>query len=150
MRIDTANAENIADWIRLREGVYTGIDRDFHEREIELFGKDDTKECFLAFANNGHVCGMIEVSLRNVVDGCLTSPVGYIEGIYVEPESRGQGLSKRLLESAQTWCREKGCTEIGTDAELDNAQAQRFHEHMGFQETYRVVEYRKSLLADDR
>lgn len=88
---------------------------------------------------------MIEVSLRNVVDGCPTSPVGYVEGIYIDPEHRGSGLARQLLEQAEDWCRSKGCTEIATDAELDNQDAQRFHERMGFEETYRIVEYRKKL-----
>jgi aminoglycoside 6'-N-acetyltransferase I len=88
---------------------------------------------------------MIEVSLRNVVDGCLTSPVGYIEGVYIDPTQRGAGLSRRLLQYAEEWCRSMGCTEIATDAEFENEEAQRFHEHMGFEETYRIVEYRKKL-----
>lgn len=110
-----------------------------------MFLEDDTKECFLGVTESGDVRGLVEVSLRTVVDGCLTSPVGYIEGIYVDPESRGCGMSRRLLERAEAWCRRRGCTEIGTDAELDNEAAQRFHEHMGFEETYRIVEYRKPL-----
>ena len=145
MRIETAKPEHIADWLRLREAVYTGVDREFHVQEIGLFREDDTKECFLAVSEDGKACGMAEVSLRNVVDGCLTSPVGYIEGIFVDHNKRGTGVARRLLEQAENWCRSQGCTEIATDAELDNTAAQQFHKRMGFEETYRVVEYRKSL-----
>ena len=66
---------------------------------------------------------MIEVSLRNVVDGCLTSPVGYIEGIVVLPSHRSRGVAKELLEVGEDWCRARGCTEIATDAGLDNVTA---------------------------
>jgi aminoglycoside 6'-N-acetyltransferase I len=145
VNVVTATIQHHAEWLRLRNAVYTGIDRAFHEQEMALYLRDDTKECFLAVGENGDACGMIEVSLRNVVDGCLTSPVGYVEGIYVDPEHRGSGLARQLLEQAEGWCRSKGCTEIATDAELDNQDAQRFHERMGFEETYRIVEYRKKL-----
>ncbi len=54
-------------------------------------------------------------------------------------------LSRRLMTRAEDWCRSKGCKELATDAELENQQAQRFHRHMGFQETYRIVEFKKEL-----
>lgn len=144
-QVQPVRREQFVDWLRLREAVYTGIDREFHEQEMEQFFEGDGNECLLAVTNDGQVCGMIEVSLRNVVDGCLSSPVGYVEGIYVDSAQRGSGMSRQLLQHAEDWCRSKGCTEIATDAELDNEDAQRFHEHMGFEETYRIVEYRKKL-----
>ncbi|MCA9024379.1 MAG: GNAT family N-acetyltransferase [Planctomycetaceae bacterium] len=145
VKVVKVTSEYHGEWLRLRNAVYTGIGRTFHEQEMVLYLRDDTKECFLAISENGDACGMIEVSLRNVVDGCLTSPVGYVEGIYVDPEYRGSSLARRLLERAESWCRSKGCSEVATDAELDNQDAQRFHERMGFEETYRIVEYRKEL-----
>ncbi len=147
-RIQAVQRQHFDDWLRLREAVYTDIDRKFHEQEMELYVSDDSKECFLVVTESGDACGMIEVSLRNVVDGCLTSPVGYVEGIFVESSHRGSGLSRQLLHQAEDWCRSKGCSEIATDAELDNVEAQRFHQHMGFEETYRIVEYRKSMSRD--
>jgi aminoglycoside 6'-N-acetyltransferase I len=143
--IRPARRDDFAGWLRLREDVYTGIDRAFHQQEMELYLRDDSKTCLLAFIENDVPCGMIEVSLRNIVDGCPTSPAGYIEGICVAVEYRGKGISKLLLQSAEDWCRAQECQEIATDAELDNVAAQRFHEHMGFEETYRIVEYRKTL-----
>lgn len=143
--IKTVRSEHFADWLRLRTAVYTGIGDEFHEKEMQKFLTDASKRCFVAEIDCGSVCGMIEVSLRNIVDGCLSSPVGYVEGIYVAPLQRGVGLSKRLLQNAEEWCRSMGCTEMATDAEIANEEAQRYHEHMGFEETYRIVEYRKKL-----
>ena len=49
---------------------------------------------------------LLEASLRNVVDSCLTSPVGYMEGICVFPEYQGQGISKELIAvAAGIWSR---------------------------------------------
>lgn len=124
--------------------VYGDLDPEFDQLEMITYFEAGDKECFLAVVEH-EVCGMIEVSLRNVVDGCITSPVGYIEGIVVQPSHRGRGLARALLAKGEEWCRSRGCSELATDAELDNVSAQRFHENMGFRETYRVVEYRKDL-----
>ena len=137
--------QQLEHWLRLRQAVYPGVSEKFHRAEMQIFLADGTKQCFLAIGNDDEPCGMAEVTLRNIVDGCLSSPVGYIEGLYVDPAYRGKGISRLLLESAEHWCRDQGCIEIGTDAELENVEAQRFHERMGFKETYRIVEYRKDL-----
>lgn len=143
--IRPAERRDFDNWMALRQAVYTGLDDSFHLEEVELYHADKEKQCLLAFNESGEVAGMIELSLRNVVDGCLTSPVGYVEGIYVCPAFRGRGLASQLLLRGEAWCLEKGCQEIATDAELDNEEAQAFHRRMGFEETYRVVEFRKNL-----
>ena len=147
MRYDILPVEttHFEDWLRLRKCVYNGVDDEFHQQEMALILDDAEKECLLAVLDGGAVFGMVEVSLRNVVDGCLTSPVGYIEGIFVDPAHRGLGVARVLLQRAEHWCRSHGCQEIATDAELDNKEAQRFHQNMGFVETYRIIEFRKSL-----
>lgn len=144
LSIETVQPNQFDAWRRLRSMVYGNLDDGFDQLEMTRYYEADDKECFLAMVDQD-ICGMIEVSLRNVVDGCITSPVGYIEGIVVLSSRRGRGVARTLLETAEEWCRSKGCSEIATDAELENVTAQSFHEHMGFQETYRVVEYRKDL-----
>lgn len=143
--IQPVQPEHHAEWLRLRQAIYTSVDQEFHRQEMQLFFDDATKECFLALVQPSKACAMLEVSLRNTVDGCLTSPVGYIEGIYVEPDHRGAGLARRLIQLAEAWFRQQGCREMATDSELEDTAAQRFHEHNGFQETFRIVEYRKDL-----
>ena len=89
--------------------------------------------------------GFIELALRNVVDGCLSSPVAYLEGIYVAPTKRGGGIARAMFSYARGWATAQGCTELASDAELENTAAQRFHEHLGFKETYRTVQYKMNL-----
>lgn len=142
--IEAVQRNQFAAWRQLRLTVYGDLDPEFDQLEMTRYCEAHDKECFLAMVDR-EVCGMIEVSLRNVVDGCSTSPVGYIEGIVVLPSHRGRGVARALFTKGEEWCRLMGCSEIATDAEVDNVSAQSFHEHMGFQETYRVVEYRKDL-----
>ena len=143
--IRIATEEDREGWLELRRIVYEGCPEEFHHEDINIWLRDPDKECFLIEVE-GRLAGFLEASLRNVVDGCLTSPVGYMEGISVFPEYRGQGLSLKLIAAAEQWMKSKGCTEMGSDAELHNERAIAFHKANGFEETFRVVQFKKKLI----
>ncbi len=82
---------------------------------------------------------------RDYVEGCSTSPVGYLEGIFVHEAHRKQGVAAALLRACETWAKEKGCTEFASDCELDNTDSLRFHESLGFTEANRIVCFTKKL-----
>jgi aminoglycoside 6'-N-acetyltransferase I len=71
--------------------------------------------------------------------------VGYLEGWYVVPEVRRQGIGAQLMAAAEDWARGQGCTEIASDALIDNENSHRAHRALGFEETGRVVNFRKPL-----
>ena len=142
--IRTATEEDRPVWLELRKLVYTDCSDEFHEEDINIWMRDEDKECFL-IEEDGQVVGFLEASLRNIVDGCLTSPVGFMEGICLFPEFRGRGFSKQLMAVAEDWMKAKGCTEMGSDSDLDNESAIRFHQANGFEETFRIVQFKKKL-----
>ena len=82
---------------------------------------------------------------QDYVEGTDSQPVGYLEGIYVRPERRRQGLAKRLLEACEAWARKMGCTEMGSDCALDNRDSETFHLQMGFREAGRIICFVKKL-----
>jgi len=93
-----------------------------------------------------HPAGLIVMSLRtDYVEGTRTSPVAYLEGIYVRPEYRHQGIGMELLNAGEAWGRNKGCTELGSDAEWMNEASIDFHQTAGFTEVNRIVCFRKDL-----
>ncbi len=110
----------------------------------QLLYKDDV--CiFLAFTEDRAV-GFAQCQLRyDYVEGTQTSPVGYLEGIFVEQDFRGQGIAKQLLASCQAWAKEKECCEFASDCQLSNTASQAFHKSLGFVETNRIVCYVKKL-----
>jgi aminoglycoside 6'-N-acetyltransferase I len=79
------------------------------------------------------------------VNGCITSPVAFLEGIYVRPEHRNRGVARLLVQAVENWATELGCSEFASDTELHNFSSQRMHVALGFDETERVVYYRKRL-----
>ena len=82
---------------------------------------------------------------HDYVEGCETSPVGYLEGIFVREPLRGKGVAKALLNRCQDWARSQGCTEFASDCELSNEESLRFHLAAGFQEAGRIICFVKQL-----
>jgi aminoglycoside 6'-N-acetyltransferase I len=79
------------------------------------------------------------------VNGCDTSPVAFLEGIYVRPNWRRRGIARRLCEAVEDWAGAMGCLELASDALLENNASHQMHTELGFEETERVVFYRKPL-----
>ena len=105
---------------------------------------------FVACRADGTLAGFVEVGSRSYGEGCATSPVAYIEGWYVDPDVRLQGVGRALFDAAETWAREQGYQEIASDARLDNVDSHRAHHHLGYQETDRVVVFRKTIEHPNR
>lgn len=103
---------------------------------------------FLLFIakNHGIYLGFIQLSLRNdFVEGTSTTPVLYMEGIYVDPSHRKEGIARRLIETGEKWGKEKGCSEMASDTEINNQLSVEFHQSMGFDEVNRLVTFKKKL-----
>ena len=92
------------------------------------------------------ICGFAQCGLRyDYVEGTHSSPVGYLEGIYVTPEYRRQGCAGALLAACEGWAKEQNCTEFASDCELANNESLHFHLNLGFQETNRIICFSKKL-----
>ena len=88
----------------------------------------------------GVAVAFMSLSLRHdYVEGTDSSPVGYLEGIYVKPDFRKSGIAAEMVEFAKEWVVSKGCTELASDCELDNEDSRLFHSKIGFEEANRIV-----------
>ena len=100
----------------------------------------------LAVAVDGSVLGFVEASKRvDYVNGTRSSPVAFLEGLHVVPSARRQGVARALVESVVKWAEHEGCTELASDALLDNDTGHAVHRSLGFEETERVVYFRRAL-----
>jgi aminoglycoside 6'-N-acetyltransferase I len=89
--------------------------------------------------------GFLEVGARDVAEGCTTSPVGYIEGLWVESGARRRGIARALVAAAADWSRSRGQRELASDVEIENELSLTVHARLGFEETERLVTFRMSL-----
>lgn len=100
---------------------------------------------FLAYRESVAV-GFAQCQLRHdYVEGTSTSPVGYLEGIYVRAEDRKLGFASQLIQACEEWARTEGCTEFASDCEIDNTESFEFHLKLGFKEANRIICFAKQL-----
>ena len=117
---------------------------DLFEELRKIMGRRDAA-FFLAYEGQQPV-GFAQCQLRrDYVEGTDSSPVGYLEGIYIEEDYRGKGLAGQLLRACEDWARAMGCTEFASDCELENTQSLHFHLKLGFEEANRVICFVKKL-----
>lgn len=125
MRVALATGADAADWLRLRLALWPHAEPESPDEIAQIIESPDLS-AFIARDAGGFV-------------------VGFLEGIFVLPEARGQGVARALVDAAADWVRSKGCTEFASDADIDNDASHHMHQALGFEETQRVVYFRKVL-----
>jgi aminoglycoside 6'-N-acetyltransferase I len=134
-------------WLELRLALWTDATAEEHrgymaialaqpERFLQLMMYDEKRQ----------PVGFIEGSIRgDYVNGTESSPVGFVEGVFVAPAWRRRGIARQLYAAIGDWARARGCRELASDALLENEASQRAHRALGFRETERVVYFTREL-----
>lgn len=116
------------------------------EKEFEELIESDKAACFIKYIDNMAI-GFAQCQLRtDYVEGTETSPVGYLEGIFIVEAYRKKGYAKELLNACERWAKNQDCSEFASDCELDNTASLSFHLAMGFEEANRIICFRKEIL----
>lgn len=146
MEITLCTSADLDDWTRLRVALWPDAALNDLHAGAEAMLDEPGEAIALLCRVNGQPAGFAEGSLRrDYVNGCETSPVAFLEGIYVAPAHRDKGIAVALVERVAEWGRKRGCVEYASDALLENADSHAFHAAVGFVETERVVYFRKAL-----
>lgn len=143
--IRTARPEDRAEWLRMRLALWDDCPVEQQLFEMDGIRRSDSDVVFLAERLEGGLCGFLEAAVRSRANGCDSTPVGYVEGWFVDPDMRRQGIGKALTEVAEDWARSKGCREMASDAELWNVLSHDAHRSLGYEETGRLVLFKKDL-----
>lgn len=144
-RIRNMETADRAAWAAMRAALWPDEDRTgLAEDTDEILGSDDSWG-FMAEARDGTPVGFAEIAIRKYADGCETSPVPFLEGIWVREEFRRQGIGAALIRYVEDFLVARGYRELGSDALIDNTISHASHRGWGFAETERVVYFRKPL-----
>ena len=137
-----------AEWLRMRSALWPECPLEDHHSEMQDQLNDPVRYAvFVVERDARKLGGFLEVSLRAYADGCRTSPVGYIEGWYMDADMRQQGWGGELVKAAEQWAIEQGCREMASDCELDNDVSFRAHLALGYEEVDRAIQFRKTLIV---
>jgi aminoglycoside 6'-N-acetyltransferase I len=138
--LDTDEAE----WLRLRSALWPGAGVDELKRDMALLRSDPEQQpVFVAENPAGGLCGLVEVSIHTSAPGCISDRIGYLEGWYVDPGWRHQGVGRRLVEAAEAWARSVGCREMASDTTPFYPLSPQAHAALGYKEVERY--FRKEL-----
>jgi aminoglycoside 6'-N-acetyltransferase I len=139
-------SEHFEGWVRLRQCLWPDDTLDEHRRYAEsILNRPSDAVVYLA-CEDREVIAFGEATLRrDYVNGCRSSPIGFLEGLYVKPHYRRRGLARLISGALEDWAKGIGCTEFASDVLLSNKTGQRVHEALGFNESDRVVFYVKRL-----
>lgn len=146
IRIWKAEKKHIKDVIKLAELLWPGHAGDDLEKEFSLLVDAENAAIFL-LSENDQAAGFAQCQLRHdYVEGTNSSPVGYLEGIFVKEEYRGRGFGGLLLKEGEKWARLSGCSEFASDCDIYNKKSLEFHLSKGFKEANRIICFTKKFI----
>lgn len=137
---DCAEIANLAKEI-WTNNLISELEKEFNESIVSV------KACIYVFVDEDkRIKGFAQCNLRyDYVEGTQSSPVGFLEGIFITEEYRGKGIGKLLLSAVESWAKEKGCIEFASECGINNSTSYNFHIHHGFKEVNRIICFSKKI-----
>jgi len=145
LHIRRATKGDRPEWLRMRDALWPEETTARHRKEMDEYLRENGAVAYVAARPDRGLAGFVEATIRPHADACDTSPVGYVEGWYVDADVRRHGVGRRLVRTAECWARERGCTEMGSDCLLENEVSLRAHLAIGYEERERLIHFRRWL-----
>lgn len=143
--IEKINKDNFNEWLSMALSLWPDNGKNELKDEFHKMLSSTKEQAFIYKLDNEYI-GFINISIRtDYVEGSNSSPVGFVEGIYVKPGYRNKGIAKELITKGEEWAKSKGCTQMGSDIEIDNDISYKFHQKVGFDEANRIICFIKDI-----
>lgn len=133
------------EWLRMRLLLWPYGTAEGFSGDMDSLLADPLTPVFVVARPGGGLGGFLEAGTRKYAEGCESSPVGYIEGWYVDEDLREQGVGAALVKTVEDWARSQGLTEMASDTWLENEASIQAHLKMGYEEAERLVHFVKKL-----
>jgi aminoglycoside 6'-N-acetyltransferase I len=140
-----ATVDDKPEWLRMRLLLWPEVGSAGLTEDMDRILADALTPVFVLERPDGRLGGFLEAGTRTYAEGCVTAPVGYIEGWFVDEDLRRQGYGHQLAKAAEDWARSQGLQEMGSDTWLDNEGSIRAHLAMDYNEVERLIHFAKTL-----
>jgi ribosomal protein S18 acetylase RimI-like enzyme len=107
---------------------------------------DEPNVVILVAERGGEVIGYTYGGMEGYDYMALRAPAGALYDIVVDPDHRGQGIGRRLLDATLAVLKERGAPRVVLSTATKNTPAQRLFDGAGFRRT--MIEMTREL--DDR
>lgn len=138
---------DLDEWVRMRLTLWPDSAAEEQAGEARCllagFPLPTLMAAFVCPRPEGGLCGLVEISIKDSAPGCQTGRIGYLEAWYVDPDWRGRGVGRALVERAEQWARAAGCREMASDTTPFYPISPAAHEALGYEEVERY--FRKEL-----
>ncbi|CQH49884.1 GNAT family acetyltransferase [Halobacterium hubeiense] len=108
---------------------------------IDRWLGDDDRVLFVAEADDS-LAGYVSGGRHDSPTIYARGPYANVDGLYVKPALRRDGLADRLLDRFEAWAAEWGCEHVGVSAHVENGAALALYDDR-YERTY--VSYRGRL-----
>lgn len=136
-------------WLEMRQALWPEGSEAEHGEEIERYFRDEFPRepwvTLVAEGTDNRILGFAEASIRPYAEGCRGPRVAYLEGWFVLPEVRRQGIGRALIDATEAWGRAQGCSELASDAHPGNAGSVAAHGALGFEDVGLVRCFKKDI-----
>ena len=96
---------------------------------------EDSDKAVLVADDNGDVIGYAYAAIEGYDYMTLRGPAGVLHDVIVDPEHRGQGVGRLLIDAALGFFRSRGVPRVVLQTAEQNEAAQRLFASMGFRRT---------------
>jgi ribosomal protein S18 acetylase RimI-like enzyme len=104
---------------------------------------EDPDKAVLVAEDNGDVIGYAFAAVEGYDYMALRGPAGVLHDVIVDPEHRGRGVGRLLIDAALGFFRSRGVPRVVLSTAERNEEAQRLFARMGFRRT--MIEMTREL-----
>lgn len=92
------------------------------------------------YDQDGRVVGLLHAFFRPALD---KPPEVMVQALVTEQSVRSKGVGEALMQVAEAWARELGCTSVALYSRIDRERAHRFYERLGYEKKLASAQLRK-------
>jgi GNAT superfamily N-acetyltransferase len=111
---------------------------EFQRRLKAVLGQVDHR--IWVFDDGGEAVGLLHAFFRPALD---KPPEVIVQALVIEASQRSKGVGEALMQVAEAWAREQGCTSVALYSRVDRDRAHRFYERLGYEKKLASVQLRK-------